>query len=64
MEDLDLNDYYFEYHKMNKNDEMRLLSQIDFTLRNHKEIREKISFNLIKEKERAESFFKSLSEIL
>ena len=62
--DLDLKDYYIDNTKYSKEEEDRILHQIEYTIKNHDSIREKIDKNMKIESQKANSFFEHLGKIV
>ncbi len=62
--DLDLSDYWIDRKPYSKEEEDRILSQVEYTVKNHDFIRDKIDKNMHIERKRSESFFEHLGYLL
>lgn len=62
--DMDFLDYWIDNTVYSKEEEERILSQIEYTINNYENIQNKISLNMKKESQKADSFFNHLSKIV
>lgn len=62
--DLELLDYWIDNTRYSKEEEDRILGQIEYTIKNHDAIREKIDSNMAVERKKADSFFEHLEKIV
>lgn len=61
--DLDLSDYWIDNTQYTKEEENRILAQVDYTIKNYENIQQKISDKMNEESKRANSFFDHLSKL-
>lgn len=62
--DLDLLDYWIDNTRYSKEEEDRILGQIEYTVQNHDAIKEKINNNMKIESQKADSFFEHLAKVV
>jgi hypothetical protein len=62
--DLDLLDYWIDNTRYSKEEEDRILGQIEYTIKNHEAISEKINKNMEQESHKADSFFEHLANLI
>jgi len=62
--DLDLLDYWIDNTRYSKEEEDRILAQIEYTIKNHDAIKDKIDKNMKIESQKADSFFEHLAKVI